>query len=86
MFSLDLHTFDWIENLNGNYVCISSSTIDATVFQNKSGFWQVVISAFPFGRLVHKEKFNASQDAQERAESILRGASYDSIPMKPRPS
>jgi hypothetical protein len=75
---------EWIESANGNYVCISSGNIVATVF-SKGYEWQIIINGEDaVGRIAADEAFDDSEGAMERAESILGGADCSLVLMKPK--
>ena len=64
---------EWKELANGNYVCIHSGDLVATVF-NKGDGWQIIINRDGVGHIVADEPFDDHVDAQERTERILCGA------------
>lgn len=65
---------EWKPSAKGNYVCIDSNDIVATVFGNHLGIWQIIINTDAGGRLVQDEHFQDPDAGIERAEEILDGA------------
>ena len=84
MFSLPIEEYEWKESASGNYVCIDSGDLIATVFSN--GYeWQIIINGDDAdGRTVAEEYFDNPDDAMERTEEILRGADCTLVLMKPK--
>ena len=84
MFSLPIEEYEWKESASGNYVCIDSGDLIATVFSN--GYeWQIIINGDDaYGRIVAEEYFDNPDDAMERTEEILRGADCTLVLMKPK--
>ena len=84
MFGLPIEEYEWKESASGNYVCIDSGDLIATVFSN--GYeWQIIINGDDaYGRIVAEEYFDNPDDAMERTEEILRGADCTLVLMKPK--
>lgn len=65
--------YEWKQSAKGNFVCIKDDEHVATVFRNKWGTWQIILSGTP-GKLVLDEGFETADAGQARAEEILDGA------------
>ena len=68
----------WRESRTGNYVYICYEKIAATVFnppKAEAGVWCIIINRALGGYIVEDEYFTDVDDARERAEEILDGAS-----------
>ena len=84
MFDLLPTEYEWKENTNGNFVCISGGNYhEATVFY-KGYEWQIILNGEGFARIVVGESFDNSDDAMERAEAILNGADCNLIVLMPK--
>jgi hypothetical protein len=85
MYTFEDTEFEWKQNGKGNFVCLRDDSLEATVFTNRIGMWQIVLNGQPFARLVKDEYFRSSEEARTRAEYILKGrASYQTVQMIPR--
>ena len=86
MYTFEDTDFEWKQNGRGNFVCLRDDSLEATVFANRIGMWQIVLNGQPFARLVKDEYFRSPEEAKTRAEYILSGrASYETVQMIPRP-
>ena len=83
MFDLTIEEYEWKESEKGNYVCIHSGDLVATVF-SKGGDWQIIINGDDAGRIVTDETFGEHPEAISRAEEILSGADCTLVIMKPK--
>ncbi len=80
----DYSEYEWKETSNGNHVCIESDDLVATVFNNGYG-WQIIINGEGgISRIVAHVSFDEPEDAQERAEAVLRGAEADLVFIPPK--
>ena len=80
-----MYNFEWKQNVKGNFVCLRDDNLEATVFANRIGMWQIVLNGQPFARLGKDEYFRYADEAKTRAEYILKGhAQYETVKMTPR--
>ena len=76
--------YEWKECANGNYVCIHSDALVATVFM-KDCEWKIIINGEGVvSHIVAYEAFEGAAGAIERAEQVLGGADCDLVAMLPR--
>lgn len=61
--------FDWIENNNGNYVCIFGEDDLMTVFENKNGKWSGI-----YDDNLLKVPHSSPEEAMEAMERFYLGA------------
>ncbi len=77
--------YEWKETANGNYVCIQSGDLVATVFcKNVCDPWKIIINNGGAGRFVAGEDFDDHREAISRAEAVLSGATCTLLPIKPK--
>jgi hypothetical protein len=71
---------NWTENSNGNFVLreCSGGDVTATVYQTEYAVWQIIINGDYGGQLVANEHYADAEEAIERADQILGGATCQS--------
>ena len=85
MFGLPIEEYEWKESASGNYVCIDSGDLLATVFcKNMYDAWKIIINIDGDGHFVAEETFDDHDEAMERTEEILNGADCTLVLMKPK--
>ncbi len=84
MFSLPIEEYEWKESASGNYVCIDSGDLIATVFcKNVCDAWKIIINSDGDRHFVANEAFDDHDEAMERAEEILKGADCTLVLISP---